>query len=171
MRAHLAYLKYVLSHKWHVFWACLKLGVPLHLAIWHDMSKFSPAEWSPYVHNFYYPDGTKKSVRDATGSYDPHKSGVAFKRAWLHHQRNKHHWQAWVSMSLDGEVDILPMPLVYILEMVADWIGANKANGGDGNPAKWWAANRSRMMLHKYTEETAEALVQEIDYEWRSNKC
>lgn len=49
MRAHWAYLKVVLRHKWFVLLASRQMGVPLWIAFIHDLSKFSPAEWNAYV--------------------------------------------------------------------------------------------------------------------------
>jgi len=53
VKAHLQYLRYLMRHKWFVFVACWRLGVPLHQAIIHDWSKFLPGEWFPYVRFFY----------------------------------------------------------------------------------------------------------------------
>lgn len=90
MKAHLNYLKYVLRHKWFVFQACLKLGVPLLIAIFHDWDKFLPDEWFPYVHTFYAPNGSKQ-----------YKESTAFAYAWMLHQhRNKHHWQYWLKLHI-----------------------------------------------------------------------
>ena len=103
MKAHLEYLKYVLRHKWFVFKACLRLGVPLHLAVFHDWTKFTPSEWSAYVRSFYNPDGSKRRQRDASGYYDPIKISDAFSLAWFHHEKhNKHHWGYWVIISGSG---------------------------------------------------------------------
>ena len=156
MRAHWAYLRYVLRHKWFVFLGCLHLRVPLHQAIIHDWVKFLPVEWGPYVRQFYNPDGTKRSVRDASGSYDPNKQAAAFKRAWLHHQRQPHHWQAWISIGDGGNLAPLPIPDRFVREMVADWYGAGLAISGTKDLAKWYEANREKIVL----EETARARVE-----------
>lgn len=76
IRAHLSYLKYVLRHKWFVFRECQRVGITWR-GIVHDMSKFSRAEWEPYVCVFYNPDGSRRDVRDATGHYDPTTLGKA----------------------------------------------------------------------------------------------
>lgn len=151
MRAHLAYLIYVLRHKWHVFVGCLKLGVPLHQAIVHDWVKFLPIEWPAYVRQFYNPDGTKRAVRDASGSYDPNKQADAFKRAWLHHQRQPHHWQAWCVVGDRGAIVPLPMPQRFVLEMVADWYGAGMAINGVNDVEGWYLANKDKMVLEEGT--------------------
>jgi hypothetical protein len=44
-----------------------------------------------------------------------------FDRAWLRHlHRNKHHPQHWVLIEDSGAIVCLPMPYIYILEMIAD---------------------------------------------------
>ena len=126
MRAHLAYLRYVLRHKWFVFVGCKTLGVSLWQAVIHDWTKFTPAEWGPYVRQFYQADGTKRRVRDTNGSYDPNAQSEEFKRAWLHHQRQPHHWQAWLSIGDGGGLEPLAIPQKYVLEMVADWYEKQK---------------------------------------------
>lgn len=86
MKRHLAYLKAVVRHKWFVFLACFRFGVPVWTAILHDWDKFMPDEWLPYARTFYKPDGSKQYVES-----------VEFARACLKHQhRNKHHWQWWL---------------------------------------------------------------------------
>ena len=70
MRAHLAYLRYVLIHKFYVLWGGIRLGaIPFWQLIIHDASKFSKAEWLPYVRQFYNADGSQRKVRDATGAF------------------------------------------------------------------------------------------------------
>ncbi len=99
MRAHWQYLKYVLRHKWFVFVWCLRLKVPLHLGIFHDWTKFTPAEWNGYVHSFYNTDGSKKSAKD----YKPDEVKTAFLRSWQHHEsHNKHHWGYWLTFEMSN---------------------------------------------------------------------
>jgi hypothetical protein len=126
----LCYIKYlwlVLKHKYFVIVAGLRLGAPLHLLLLHDLSKLSPAEFTHYARRVYgckeYTDG--------------------FKRAWLHHQNsNPHHWEYWIQRSPhDREVNsdmLVDIPDKYILEMMADWMGASRAyNGKWPTPGNW----------------------------------
>lgn len=187
MRRHLAYLKYVLRHKWYVFWACLELGVPIWIALLHDWDKFLPDEWVPYARTFYKPDGSKQYVES-----------VEFARAWMLHQhRNKHHWQWWLNAGRvalprtnimvwdrgnpsiligervwdwDGEISIRePMPAVYRREMLADWIGAGKALGKP-NTWEWYEDNKDKIKLHPETRAWIEQQLDAIktDYYRRS---
>ena len=153
MRAHWAYFQYVMRHKWHVFVGCLRLGVPLHQAIIHDWVKFLPIEWDAYVRQFYNPDGTKRGRGE---------SSTAFHFAWLHHQRQPHHWQAWLSIGDGGKLLALPIPQRFILEMVADWYGAGKAISGKNDIAGWYSKMRERILLDPATRVEVEATIERI---------
>lgn len=162
MRAQLAYFGYVLQHKWFVFLGCLKCRVPLHQALIHDWSKFVPVEWGPYVQNFYNPDGSRRQIRDETGAYNPADQPSEFQRAWLHHQRLRHHWQAWVMLGNAGSYCALPMPERFIREMIADWYGAGRAIAGVQDPGLWYAANQFKMNLHPETRRRIAQLLVEL---------
>lgn len=96
IRRHLAYLKYVLRHKWFVFVAGTRLGIPW-LALLHDNSKFLPDEWRWYARHFYAPDGTKQTWQGKDGFFVDADHDTKFDRAWLKHiRRNRHHPQHWV---------------------------------------------------------------------------
>ena len=148
MRAHLAYLCYVVRHKWFVFLAGVKLGVPLWQLIIHDWSKFSPAEWSAYVHTFYAPNGTNW-----------YKPGRAFDYAWNHHQKvNPHHWQYWLLTMDTGTTHPLEMPKDYAREMVADWHGAGRALG-KLDTVTWYLKNYDAITLHDATRISIDAIL------------
>lgn len=151
MKGHLAYLVYLLRHKWFVLLECIKMGIAWQ-GIVHDWHKFLPGEWVPYVHYFHNADGTQRQRRDRTGYYKPTDTGDArFDYAWLLHQkRGKHHWQWWVLPEDGGGVKILPMPDRYRKEMLADWRGAGKAQRA-GSVHKWYLANRDKMQMHPET--------------------
>lgn len=126
---HFKYLAYVLRHKWFVFVECCKRGYPW-LGLIHDWSKFRWSEWTPYVNHFYSKDAAKRHP----GEPDP-----AFDQAWLNHQnRNKHHWQYWLSVNRKKEIKVMEMPIKYTEEMLADWIGAARAKGQGGVYTPTW---------------------------------
>jgi hypothetical protein len=160
MKAHVTYFRYVLRHKWHVFVGCMAMGVPIHQAIIHDWVKFLPVEFFPYVRQFYNADGSKRKVRDASGAYDPNVQPDAFKRAWLHHQRQPHHWQAWISIGDGGNLSPLPIPQRFALEMVADWYGAGMAITGKPELETWYMANKGKMILEDGTRGRVEEAIQ-----------
>ena len=161
MKPYFKYLIGLLRHKWFVFLGCLKMNAPLHLAVFHDWTKFLPIEFFPYVRQFYNSDGTKRDVRDATGAYDPTAQAADFQFAWLHHQRNKHHWQAWCVMGDGGSLSPLQMPEKYVREMIGDWIGAGMSYNCRPNPRPWYKANKRHMILHDHTRALIERLLKE----------
>lgn len=169
MKAHWQYLKYVLRHKWFVFKWCVALGVP-RAGITHDLSKFHPREWFPYVDKFYggpWPESAHlwQSKPNTQGWVDRR-----FDEAWNHHQkRNPHHWQYWVLHEDSGKTLCLDMPLRYRLEMLADWNGAGEAINGKVDTRNWYLKNRTNMLLHPDTRRWIERMlgIQDIAFEGR----
>lgn len=167
MKKHWQYLRYILRHKWFVFKACLRLKVPLHLAIVHDWSKFLPDEWFPYADYFYDKELQQKENIEAFSLFGlaelapfGYYAKDRFNMAWLYHQRrNKHHWQYWYLIQ-DTEPNFpLPMPEVYAREMVADWIGAGMAIAGRSDPSEWYEKNKEKMLLRDETRLFVESLL------------
>lgn len=141
---YLRYARYLLRHKYFVFLAGRRTGVSLWRLLIHDWSKLTRAEWSPYAQKFFGPslahlkDGLARDAR-----------GLAFHRAWLHHQHhNPHHWQYWVSPTSEGSFRVLPMPEKFVREMVADWLGAGRAITGEWEATSWFEENREGIRLH-----------------------
>lgn len=167
-RTHARYLRYVLLHKWRVFWVGLSLKVPLWQLVVHDMSKFSREEWGPYARWFYThaPDGRTwyevyKDARDLHPGCmsEPWQTArnlkLDFDQAWKHHwEENLHHWECWSN----GLNTPLAMPDGYAREMVADWtaVGMDK---GFLDVYEWYLLNRTRILLHPYTRVFVERLL------------
>lgn len=124
MMASIKFAWNVLRHKYFVFVAGIRIGVPLLRLIMHDVSKFGLSEFPHYGRHFYGSD------TDLDG----------FVRAWLHHQNfNDHHWEHWISRGdSDQRETIVPMPEGAVREMIADWIGATRAYGGKWPRAHSW---------------------------------
>ena len=181
-KKHWHYLRYVLRHKRLVLEECRKRGIPWR-GVLHDMSKFSRAEWGPYADYFY---GKWPTYAEASAFHRAHYGSRwtrewaqrRFDAAWLHHiHRNTHHWQHWLLHEDDGEVKALDMPYACILEMVADWWGANRAIHGppaDDNPLlrydgvqAWYRENRDKLILSEWTRWQVERLLY-LPYEERT---
>lgn len=160
MKNHIAYLKYVLRHKWFVYRAGRITRAPLWRLIIHDWSKFLPCEWFPYVGSFYNADGTKADW----GLRTPF--GIQwFDQAWNHHQKfNKHHWQHWVLTTDSDEprTKALPIPEKFIREMVADWMGAGLAITGRMEVQEWYDKNASKMILHPDTKIRVDEILKDV---------
>lgn len=161
MKAHWLYLKYVLRHKWFVFLWCCHYWIPF-AGIVHDLSKFWPDEWFPYVDYFYggpYPEQNYGDVRmHFDDMYTKAWVQRRFDAAWNHHQkRNPHHWQYWVLHEDSGKVGCIPMHDRYRREMLADWRGAGMAINGKDNTRAWYLKNSANMLLHPSTRQWIES--------------
>ena len=153
MRRYIAYLRYVIRHKWFVLRAGLKLECSLWRLLAHDLSKFLPSEFIPYARCFYQKNG--KLQYNETNE---------FNLAWLMHQRrNCHHWQYWILKCDDGSQFPMTMPMQYIYEMVADWIGAGRAIGNLAGARVWYNRNRHKIVMTESTRRIAEWLLQKAE--------
>lgn len=150
---HFKYAAYIFRHKWFVFKECRRLGVTW-LGIIHDLSKFSPDEWVPYARYFY---GKYQKVNEIVPAefrfsvLSQEDVDHDFDVAWLKHiHRNKHHPQYWVLREDSGKVKVLDMPECYLYEMLADWIGAGKAQGNPDDVEVWYMKNREHILLSDF---------------------
>lgn len=165
IKPHWQHFWTLLRHKWFVFLECRRTGI-FWQGVTHDLSKFSRAEWMPYVRHFYcrpYPK-LPDALRQCPAYSGPTKESVKadFDLAWLHHQKyNKHHWQWWLLIQDKDEDKVLPMPHRYRREMLADWIGAGKAYGRD-DTTTWYFAHREKMKLHPATRQWIEEQLKEM---------
>lgn len=119
----MSYFFLLLRHKFLVFLAgILYTKSNIFNLLIHDWSKFTPVEFSHY----------KRKHQQLP--YDDDK----MQAAWLHHQNfNPHHWEHWISRSGHGNDGIsvreqtIAMPMKYVREMVADWMGSSRTYGHD----------------------------------------
>lgn len=149
-----AYMSSLIAHITYVQEAGVNLGVPDVLRRRHDQSKFSGSEFFGYAMHF-----------QGGGAPD------SFARAWLHHIHcNPHHWQHW--LFADGfapkgsavENGAVPMPGVYALEMVADWLGAGRTYTGSWDMTEWLERNVPRIRVHSRTAVYLAKILNRIGY-------
>lgn len=160
MKRYIVYINKVIKHKYFVFLACLKLKVPLYLAIMHDISKFSLEEFIPYARYFYDENGNPNPIKNNHGEYDYTKQGQDFHFAWLYHiNRNKHHWNYWAMIKDDSSVVPMQIPSKYIKEMVADWIGAAKVYNPDVTVQSWYEKEKNNLIFHNDTRKQIEEIL------------
>jgi hypothetical protein len=144
-----------LHHKWFVFRFGLLTKAPLWRLVIHDWTKFTPSELPAYADQFF------------GGKGDP----IAFAQAWNHHHKaNPHHWEYWIPLTAHSRSNIpggvpLPMPEWAVREMVADWLGAERAYNGY-TPASlavwsWHTANRGDIKLHPDTSALVDRVLNE----------
>ena len=103
----------------------------------HDLSKFSSAEAFGYAFFNFGGGSDEKEVED-------------FERAWHHHKMNNpHHPEYWLNPNRSGVIEPLEMPKIYVLEMIADWIGAGKTYGT--SLKDWLPENIEKFFFHHKT--------------------
>jgi hypothetical protein len=170
----LNYLGYIIRHKWFVFIECWRMGVPFR-GLMHDISKFRPSEFVPYMKKFWGPEC--KSINDLHGDdlrkalgngYYKEKVKEDFDYAWLHHQRrNRHHWQYWVMKKDVGPLEPLDIPEDVIREMIADWAGAGRAIKGYIEIVDWYEKNKDKIIVTNHTRIRINKLIEEfyVDHE------
>ena len=105
------HLKTITHHKWLVLQGCARVGLYWQ-GITHDLSKYSPAEFSV-------------GIRYWTGTRSPNageREELGYSTAWMHHKgRNRHHYEYWTDMSrATGKYESVPIPRKYLVEMVMD---------------------------------------------------
>jgi hypothetical protein len=171
VRKHWRYGTTVLKHKWYVFVAGRRYGVPLWQLVVHDWSKFMPWEWMPYAEWFNgapCPSGKWQDidVREPNWAHGglPVKKAArqrAFMRAFLYHcHLNPHHHQYWRLSGHGSQPEqVFEMPERYAREMVADWAGAGRAYTGKTDPRPWYAQNWGTMVLGPATRTFVERLM------------
>lgn len=154
----------LVPHKIHVFNAGIELmNQPwfkefninedqFRFNLWiHDLSKFSSIEAIPYANHDFSKSG---------------KGSTEFQIAWCHHKsKNEHHPEFWLNPNRKGEIDPLPMPNIFILEMFADWIGAGKSYANSEPFETWLPKNFHTFKFHPETESTVKQIAKYLNIE------
>ncbi len=117
----------------------------------HDMSKNTPDEYTPYD-NYFYGEQTPAIIE-------------AFNRAWLMHiHRNPHHWQYWVLINdepKEGTI-LIEMPYPYIIEMICDWWAFSWIKGDLSEMFAWYKDHADYIKLHNNTRSIVEEILEMI---------
>ena len=141
------------QHVAYVQEACELLGgLPQYQVRAHDLSKYTLAEFPHYARQFQGPKN------------DP--DGFAY--AWMHHiHHNPHHWQHWIfgdghtPKGSNVQAGVMQMPSNYVVEMVADWMGASKAYTGSWDMEDWLLKNLPKIKIHTQTAQLLENILTE----------
>lgn len=150
------HFKTITYHKYLVMKGCFKVGLIVQ-GILHDMSKYSPSEFSVGIKYFQGDRSPNNAERETNG----------YSSAWLHHKgRNKHHYEYWIDYStknIPGGMAPAPMPDRYIAEMLMDRIAAckvyKKDRYTDSAPLEYYLSGKDPAPLHEKTKATLEKLL------------
>lgn len=155
-------LKSLLIHKWHVLKMGLIIGnIPLWRLLIHDWSKFMLIEFIGYA-RYKFGNGTKKE----------------WSAGWLHHlHHNPHHPEhyllSWhgnpdfyfgIGKDIARYVSVLPMPEVFVREMLADMHATGYEINGFYNISQWLNSNGSKIIFHPDTIIILDKIMVEMGY-------
>lgn len=144
------------THRKWVRYFCFQMGL-YKQGILHDLSKYSPTEFWESVKYF---SGTSSPINAA-------KRDKGYSDAWFHHRgRNKHHWAFWMDEFSFGGIPV-PMPHKYVLELIADYLGANAAYSGIKSKKEltadfykkeyeWWLKDKDNQIMDPITKDWVE---------------
>ena len=136
------YFIYLVRHKYWVAHMLFQRKMYVQ-GLLHDMSKFRPSEFKRYA------------------KYFASSKQLDIKEQWLKHMhRNKHHWQYWVLIDNEGNMQALEMPEKYVIEMIADWYAVVICEQGfDRLPEEvynWYFDRRDDIFMNKISKEFLE---------------
>ena len=110
------HLNIIRTHRKFVREACFKMGL-FWQGLVHDLSKYSVIEL--LICKYY------------SGTRSPHQNArevLGYSPSWIHHYHtNKHHYQYWWDENEEGKIIPMKMPYQFVIESVADMLGASKA--------------------------------------------
>lgn len=148
------HLKTISKHRWLVCRNCFRVGLYWRGLV-HDLSKYSPTEFWAGA-RFYQGNRSPNAAERET---------VGYSKAWMHHKgRNRHHYEYWTDLNLETKTyQPVPMPTVYLVEMVMDRIAACKTylgkNYTDGAALEYLLHAHETPLLHPQTRQKLEYLL------------
>lgn len=152
---------------------------PHHWQFWLLVNDRPGQLWSEQSYDGGMTDNRFRLYRDGA---DPHKEGPAHEvvcdfREFRHPDsadKTKPYPEdkAFADASLlcddanrGRRVEALPMPEVFVREMVADWAGAGRAITGAWEVHAWYRKNKGNMVLHPETRALVERLLDTHDFD------
>ena len=148
----------ITKHRHKVMAHCRRAGIGWQ-GQWHDLSKYSPAEFIPGAKYYQGTRSPNERERELFG-YSP---------AWLHHKgRNKHHFEYWNDINPATKLyEPVKMPLRYVKEMFCDRVAASKIYQGDNytdkHPLEYFRRGNARKKMHADTADLLESWLVMLD--------
>ena len=141
----------ITKHRNKVISHCFKVGIGFQ-GLFHDLSKYSPAEFIPGAKYYQGTRSPNEQERDILG----------YSLAWMHHKgRNKHHFEYWSDINMKTKLyEPVPMPINYIAEMFCDRVAASKIYKGkdytDSSALEYYNRGNARKKMHPSTADILE---------------
>ena len=145
----------VICHHRHLVINHARMAGIFWQGLFHDLSKFSPAEFFVGAKYFLGTRSPNERERELFG----------YSAAWLHHKgRNKHHFEYWNDVNpATKRYEPVKMPTRYLVEMFCDRVAASKTYQGenytDEHPINYFLRGNARLSMHPETAETLETLL------------
>ena len=151
----------ITRHRHQVIRHCFKAGIGWQ-GLFHDLSKYSPAEFLVGVRYF----------QGDRSPNDMQRYKFGYSSSWMHHKgRNRHHFEFWTDYDPKGSGIVgVEMPKKYVAEMFCDRLAASKVYRGDkfeqGDPYKFFLRGKGRQLLiHPNTYELLEFILLKLQDE------
>lgn len=159
LRNYLIYLYFHLRHKQHVWRECSRRGLYWR-GLTHDWTKFLPPEFCVFAE--YWLEWGWPRLKDRSIVIPPDVY-ARFRRVHdRHKQRNRHHWEHWVSVGPDGRESIREMDRESVLEMLCDWEAVGRMFHDAPGARRWYRTHGPEMKLGDRTRELLEELLQQF---------
>ena len=142
-------------HRHEVIRNSFRCGI-LWQGLRHDLSKYSPSEFSKGVKYFQ----GNRSPNDAE------REDYGFSYAWMHHKgRNKHHFEYWTDYDrVTRKLEPVKMPPRYVIEMFCDRVSASKVymkeSYTDASPLEYYSRAKKTRNIHPETAAEIEFLLE-----------
>jgi hypothetical protein len=147
----LKHFRTITRHRHRVIAHCFRAGIGWQ-GLFHDLSKYSPAEF--WVGARLY-QGTRSPNEEERARH-------GYSTARLHHKgRNRHHFEYWTDYDpVTKQVQPVKMPLRYVAEMFCDRLAASKIYMGDRyeptQPLQYFLGGKPRRRIHPATSDLLE---------------
>ncbi|MBR5154855.1 MAG: catalase [Clostridia bacterium] len=148
----LGHFKTITKHRHTVIRHCIKAGI-LWRGLFHDLSKYSPAEFLCGAKFYKGTRSPNEAEREAYG----------FSSAWMHHKgRNRHHFEYWTDYNPQSKkIEPVKMPVVFVKEMFCDRVAASKVYQGENytqhHPLEYFLKGKDRRLIHPETSSLIES--------------
>ena len=148
------HMRTITRHRHAVIRNCARAGI-LWQGLFHDLSKYSPAEFRYGVKYYQGTRSPNEGEREAYG----------FSYAWMHHKgRNRHHFEYWTDYDpVTREMRPVRMPLRYVKEMFCDRVAASMIYRKDQytqkDPLEYFLRAKPRRKIEASTSDLLEKML------------
>jgi len=147
----------ITRHRHRVIAHCFRAGIGWQ-GLFHDLSKYSPAEF--WV-------GARHYLGDRSPN-EEERAQYGYSLAWMHHKgRNRHHFEYWTDYSpTTKQMEPVKMPLRYVAEMFCDRLAASKIYQGEKyapvHPLEYFLRGKDRRRIHPATSDLLEGWLRTV---------